>query len=174
MLGFGKSKMAAQIVQTISDHKNQLYRIAYAYTKSEQDALDVIQEMCVKAISKQDQLKESQYIKTWLIKILIREAMDLNRKKGRSLETFEAEMEVISEETPEGIVIEEESHEQLYIAIEKLPPISQEIIKLRYFEEFKLEEIAEITTLPLSTVKTRLYKALSSLKSDLKGGVKYE
>ncbi|MFS7000772.1 sigma factor [Carnobacterium maltaromaticum] len=48
-----------------------MYKTALIYVKNEQDALDVVQETAYKVTMKLDTLKENQYFKTWLIKILI-------------------------------------------------------------------------------------------------------
>ena len=57
----------------------------------------------------------------------------------------------------------------LYSAIDDLSPELKTILILRFFEDMKLDEIAEITSLRLSTVKARLYKALKLLKIDMEG-----
>ena len=52
-----------------------------------------------------------------------------------------------------------------------LDPKLKTVVMLRFFEDMKLEDIAAITGAPLSTVKSRLYKALKLLKVDLQGEV---
>ena len=52
----------------------------------------------------------------------------------------------------------------LYDAIDRLSFQEQTVIKLRYFEDMKLEEIAQATGANLNTVKSRLYKAIRKLK----------
>ena len=60
----------------------------------------------------------------------------------------------------------EDSYKDLDIhyALNQLPTMYREIIILRFFEDLKLEEIAKILQIPLSTVKSRLYHALKLLK----------
>ena len=59
----------------------------------------------------------------------------------------------------------------LYNAVQRLEPKLRTVVILRFFEDMKLEDIASITGDPLSTVKSRLYKALKLLKVDLQEGV---
>ena len=59
----------------------------------------------------------------------------------------------------------------LYNAVQRLEPKLRTVVILRFFEDMKLEDIASITGDPLSTVKSRLYKALTLLKVDLQEGV---
>lgn len=55
----------------------------------------------------------------------------------------------------------------LHQALQQLPIQLQEVIILRYFEDLKIDEVAHILTLPVSTAKSRLYKALKLLKIEL-------
>ena len=55
----------------------------------------------------------------------------------------------------------------LYQALDKLPIKLKTVVLLRFFEDMKLEEIAQITGVNLSTVKSRLYKALKVLKINM-------
>ena len=52
----------------------------------------------------------------------------------------------------------------LYAAIDRLGPKEQVIIRLRFFEDMKLEEISRVTGTNLNTVKSRLYKSLRKLR----------
>lgn len=52
-------------------------------------------------------------------------------------------------------------------ALNKLPLSLKEIVILRFFEDLKLEDVAHVVDIPLSTAKSRLYKALKLLKIDL-------
>jgi RNA polymerase sigma-70 factor (ECF subfamily) len=69
----------------------------------------------------------------------------------------------------------------LHQALDRLPGHYRTVVVLRYFEDLTLDDIAEVTGLPLSTVKTRLYKSLKMLRlelesesdSDEKGGTTY-
>ncbi len=75
---------------------------------------------------------------------------------------------------PENIVQESITRDEimdLYQALEGLNPDMKAIVILRYFEDMKLQEIASILDLNISTVKTRLYSALEKLKLQLKSEV---
>jgi RNA polymerase sigma-70 factor, ECF subfamily len=55
-------------------------------------------------------------------------------------------------------------------SLEQVPAIYREVLLLRFQEELKLEEIAGVLETPISTVKSRLYRGLESLKGLLQGG----
>ncbi len=59
--------------------------------------------------------------------------------------------------------------EALYKEIGKLPQEVQMIIRLRFYEELSLKEIAEVTGLNLNTVKAKLYRGLKTLRVEMEG-----
>ncbi|WP_330634669.1 RNA polymerase sigma factor [Anaerovorax sp. IOR16] len=99
--------------------------------------------------------------------MLVNASLDEIRKNKRILSTDPFEM-------PENIVQESITRDEimdLYQALEGLNPDMKAIVILRYFEDMKLQEIASILDLNISTVKTRLYSALEKLKLQLKSEV---
>ena len=156
-----------QLINFFKENENRIYKFAYGYVKNQEMALDLVHESIVKAIQKRDTLKEEQYLKTWFYRILINECITTLRKNKKI--TF---IDVIKEnECIEQIndFVTKNEYIDLYDAIDELPPKLKTIIMLRYFEDMKLDEIAEITKTNLSTIKSRLYKALEILKIQMKG-----
>lgn len=153
-----KNEAIQVLIEYVRTNEARLYRIAYSYVKDEETALDMVQDAIEKAIKKIYTLKHKEYVKTWFYRILVNRCMDnLKRKSVRQeicLEDY-----LINEEDKEYI--------DIYRSIDKLKPKFRTVIVLRYFENMKLEEIAQITDTNVSTVKTRLYKALKDLKTEL-------
>lgn len=163
----GSYTMHSQLEQLftnyVRDNKNQLYILAFSYVKNEQDALDVVQDSIQKGWMALDTLEEQHQIKSWLYKIVVRTAIDFLRKMKR--------IQVTDEDTL--IYLCEEQHDayrnlDLENALETLPLSLKQIIILRFFEDLKLEDVATIVDIPLSTAKSRLYKALKLLKIEMK------
>lgn len=73
-LAINQDEKAFEYLMNIS--KEGLYRIAFAYAKNEQDALDILQETVYKAYISIYKLKEPKYFKTWISKILINNAIN--------------------------------------------------------------------------------------------------
>jgi RNA polymerase sigma-70 factor (ECF subfamily) len=71
------------------------------------------------------------------------------------------------DQDPLAQLLEYERAEVLVAALATLPLIHREVLTLRFEEELKLEEIAEVAGIPLSTVKSRLLRALASLRERL-------
>ncbi|CAK7078798.1 RNA polymerase subunit sigma-70 [Tissierella sp. P1] len=148
-----------QLEDYIIKNKELFYRLAYSYVKNIDDALDVVQESIYKAFSSIDSLKDFGYIKTWFYRIIVNVSLDLLRKRKREIITDEEF--ILSNDVG---AVDHYTDIDLKKALETLPESYRSIIVLRFFEDLKLEEIAEILDQNINTVKTRLYKALEILR----------
>ena len=99
----------------VEREQEYLYRMAFLYVRQEQDALDVVQESILKAYKSLKTLREPEYFRTWLTKILINTAQDLLRK--RKPEASLAEGPDLP--APEGMSPEERM--DLHWAVAQLP-----------------------------------------------------
>ena len=146
------------LVDHILNGQTDFYRLAVSYVKNRDAALDVVQEAIVKALSKVDTVREPAYLKTWFYRILINEAMNHFRRNRNLVSLEEVMADRAAEPRDPGERLD------LYDAIDRLSFPEQTVVKLRYFEDMKLEEIAQATGANLNTVKSRLYKAIRKLK----------
>ena len=156
------SNSAEQTRQLLTDYivsgQTDFYRLAYSYVKNREAALDVVQESIVRALTKIDSLREPAYLKTWFYRILVNESVNCCRRGKRLVSLEDAGPE---EGAPPP---DHAARLDLYDAIGRLSTAEQTVVRLRFFQDLKLEEIARVTDTNLSTVKTRLYKALAKLK----------
>lgn len=148
----------AVISEILTKDYAMFYRIAFSYVHSEADAQDIVQESAYKAIYHAGKLKNPEYARTWICRIVINEAVSFLRKKKKE-QTEPLENGYASRET--------EDMTDLKAALAKLPEEERLVITLRFFEDMKLEEIALVCDESLSTVKSRLYRTLKKLKLDL-------
>lgn len=144
-------------------HQEYLYKLAYMYTKNEQDALDAVQECAMRAMISMDKLREPQYFKTWITRILIN-SIYRAQQKYRNNSPFEDYNEAAPEQT---LSIEEKT--DLYDAIDLLPPIYKTVVILQYFHGMKIKDIAEVMNIPQGSVKAYLYRAKELLRRQLDG-----
>lgn len=147
-----------KLIDCIQKNEKKMYRIAYSYLKNEEMALDTVQDTVEKAIRKIESLKEEQYLETWLYRILINQSLT-NLKKNKIKEFFRVEETEEVEKLADKV--------DIYQAIDKLNIKLKTVILLRFYEDKKIEEIAQITKTNISTVKSRLYKGLQELKKEL-------
>ena len=107
--------------------------------------MDVVQEAIVKALDKVDTLREPAYLKTWFYRILLNEAMN-HFRRTRDLIPFD---EALNDRP--AVTLDPGERLDLYDAIERLSFPEQTVVKLRFFEDMKLEEIARATGANLNT-----------------------
>ena len=147
-----------QLTDYLVAHQEDFYRLAFSYVKNRDAALDVVQESIVKALAKSDGLRQPEHLKPWFYRILLNESMNHYRRIRRLVPLEDAPPEATREGRDPAERLD------LYDAIERLTPGEQTIIRLRFFEDMKLEEIARATGINLNTVKSRLYKSLRRLR----------
>lgn len=135
------------------------YRYAYSYVRNQEDALDIVQNAVCKALEHYESLKNADAVRSWFYRILTNECLALlNSKKKYTLTEDHTQLEGRYEE--KGYDPPNNLAEQ----IDQLDPDVGQIIRLRYFEELSLKEIADTVEMNLNTVKAKLYRGLKSLK----------
>jgi len=155
----GNSNLEKELVDFIMNNKEDFYRLAYSYVKNQNDAIDILQDSIQKAITSCGNLKNDLSLKAWFYRIVVNTSLDYLRKKKK--------LEVVDEET---IELYSSGKNDVYPNIDlerslaSLPNKYRSIIVLRFFEDLKIEEVAEILQESPSTIKTRLYKALELLR----------
>ncbi|MET3320960.1 UNVERIFIED_ORG: RNA polymerase sigma-70 factor (ECF subfamily) [Peribacillus simplex] len=150
------------IAARITERQENLYRLAFYYVKNKEDALDIVQESIRKALASSSKIKDATSIDSWLYKIIVRTALDVLRKNKK--------LTIADDETIEYLRSGEEDHYRdldLQRAMEGLAIKYKTVVILRFFEDLKLEEIAEVLEENVSTIKTRLYKALQLLRINM-------
>lgn len=143
-----QKKNAKSFVKLMEMNKQDMYKVAKAYLKSNEDIADAISETILVCYEKIETLKEAKYFKTWLIKILINKCNDILRQNKRTC--------YIEEFQEAGSDMENESNIEFNELINFLDEKYRVIIILYYVEGFNIREIGEILELSENTVKTRL------------------
>lgn len=151
------------LIQCITENKENVYRLAYSYVKNSQDALDIVQDSIQKAFSSSGKIKNSTSIKSWFFRIIVNTALDFLRKQKKIQIADDQTLEYYS--PPSNDVYPNIDLER---AMNALPLPYRSVIVLRYFEDLKIEEIAEVLDENISTVKTRLYQGLNKLRETLR------
>ncbi|HJB26805.1 MAG TPA: sigma-70 family RNA polymerase sigma factor [Firmicutes bacterium] len=157
-MGGAENRQYAALIEYLEENQERFYRIAFSYAKNRESALDLVQDAIVRAITNISSLKKQEYLKTWFYRILVNEClMYLRKNKILFLPDLEEQFDLPhSDKRFEDI--------ELYEAVQQLEPELKTVVILRFFEDLKLEDIARITKTNLSTVKSRLYRALKLLR----------
>ena len=146
----------------IAEHQEYLYKMAYLYVRNEETALDVVGATILNAYQSIRSLKEPEYFKTWITRILIRMAQNEQKKI-----VYYSELNNINiSERYRGVSLEEKC--DLNSAIGQLSEKYRTVIYLKYFSEFTIKEIAFVMNAPEGSVKAYLSRAREELKRILK------
>ena len=143
----------------VLEAEQSLYNVAKTILYCESDCEDAVQNAILKAYLKIHTLKKEQFFKTWLTRILINECYSKLRENKRI---------VPYEEYMQEAAAEEEDCSEIYTAIMSLKKNIRITVELYYIEGYSVSEIKDILKIPAGTVKSRLYKGRSLLKSILK------
>ncbi len=131
-----------------------LYRISYAQLTQSCDRDEAVQECLYKAWKKRHQLKDERFMQTWVIRILINECHNIQRKKVRELPL---------NEVPERVA-PKDAHLELHDALFSIDETLRIPIILHYIEGFSIGEISQILRCPQGTVKSRMLRGRQELK----------
>lgn len=141
------------ILALLAHYEETLYRTAYSYLRNEHDALDAMQELAYRTLKKIHQVKESKYVATWLVRVLINICQDMLAKRG-----------VVQEAVIERSYEQQTDFEMLDL-LQQLPVHEQQAIYLKYVEQLTNKDIAQLQSIPEGTVKSRVHHALKKLRT---------
>lgn len=147
----------------ILEYQDTLYRIAKARLNSEEDVCDAVQNTLISAYKSLKNLKNDNYFKTWIIRILINECNDFYARQGKddlSFEVLESHKSLVSKDFTNNFNME-------YL-IEFLSKEEQTILTLYYAEDYNEKEIAKILGIKYATIRTKIKRAKEKIALKLR------
>jgi RNA polymerase sigma-70 factor, ECF subfamily len=162
----------------IEQYQYRLFRYLVYVTSSKERAEDFFQETWIRVLERGHQYDGRYKFEAWLFSIARNLVIDWQRsKKPQSLDLLidpeqDHPLQFADEKdlSPLQQVLASEREENVHASLEKIPAIYREVLVLRFQEELQIEEMAGVLSVPLSTVKSRLYRGLEVLRGVLQGG----
>ncbi len=146
----------------VSRWERRVYNYLLKLVGDREDALDLAQDVFLKAWQALRKLDDVGRFSPWLFRIAHNEAYSLLRRSRPQVEM---------EDQVTGDAVKRLYPAELSLAVQRaldgLTPEQREAVVLKVYEGFKFEEMAEILDIPVSTIKSRLYTALEELKGAL-------
>ena len=131
-------------------------------------AEDLTQETYARAWRKIDTLREASSLRAWLLTIARNEFLQYSRSRKPETTGLDSVPEPVEgKPSPDSAVATAERDQRLHEALCRLDPRLQETVALHYFQDLTLREVAEVLGVPAGTVKSRLNRALESLREEL-------
>ncbi|MBZ5496151.1 MAG: RNA polymerase sigma factor [Acidobacteriia bacterium] len=165
----------AAFSQLYDRYRQRIHSTVYRIILDAAEAQDATQEVFIKLYrSLSDWNPRRARFSTWLYRMAANHAIDCWRSRRRRKESQPAEAsdrEALPEHpigdailTPLGALEKKESVAQIRRCVDDLPELQKKVFLLRYFQDLKLEEIAEMEDCSLGTVKTSLFRATHSVR----------
>jgi len=162
----------------IEQYHFRLFRYLLYVTGNKERAEDFFQETWIRVLERGHQYDGKSKFEVWLFAIARHLVIDWHRsKKPQSLDTLtdperEHPLQLVNENavSPLHQVLGQENEEIVQTSLQKIPAIYREVLVLRFQEELQIDEMAGVLSIPLSTVKSRLYRGLQALRGALQQG----
>lgn len=157
--------------------KDRLHNFLYRYTHDHQDCEDLVQETFLRVYRSRHSYERIAKFSTWMYTIALNLAKSLYKKKKRMTTVTIHKDESDPEDRPmkledSGILQDDSLHEKMCMdhlekALDELSDDFKEVVVLRDVQQLAYDEIAEITDLPMGTVKSRINRGRAQLQDIL-------
>ena len=149
--------------ELMTRHERQIYRLCFRFVKNPEDAMDLTQEVFIKAFEKLTAFRRDARFKTWLYRVAVNHC--LNHVKKNSREFVEVNESIGSVgPSSHNRLLERERRDIVRQLMRNLPPEQKAILELRMNDNLSYEEIAGILGRSVSTIKSSVFFALTKLK----------
>lgn len=157
--------------QLVSRYQKKVTHLVYRYVNNSDTALDLVQDIFFKVFRNLSNFKGQSKFTSWMFRIAVNESVDhLRRQKVRkehSLDHFREHgfdvPDLHDSSNLEAQLENAETKKRIRIVLDSLPENQKSIVVMKIYQDMKFDEIAEILSVPVSTVKSRLYKAFNNL-----------
>jgi len=157
-------------VELMRQNEDALYHMAWSMLRKEEDVADAMQEAIFKAYRSIASLREPQFFRTWIFRILINECNTLLRGRSRTVTVAEFPVTASRGNDYDGVDMRD--------AVDRLEQKQRVVVILHYFEDMSISQVAQTLELTESAVKTRLMRARAALMKKFqihsKGSMNYE
>ena len=166
---------AGKMEEIFQQHHGLVFRAAYRVTGNAADAEDVLQTVFLRVVRRSDAIGDVAEVESYLYRAAVNASLDLvrSRKKGPSVPLEDAAPNTISDtrQSPDKSFAGGEIRSWLRSAVAKLSPTAAEAFVLRFFEDKKNTEIAEILGTTPATVAVTLHRTRERLEREYRAEV---
>lgn len=169
----------ARFEEIVNLFRDRVHRMAWRMAHDGEDALDITQEVFLRAFHALGSWHGRARFSTWLHRIVINASIDFMRKRSRqqrsteSIEAMEPERRAAIEarhaphDQPRRLAYAGELRREILAAVQRLPRRQRECFLLRYYHESSIREVAAVLKISQGAVKRHLHRAARRLRTDL-------
>ena len=144
-------------------YERQIYRVCYRFVDNRDDAMDLAQEVFIKAFEHLPTFRRESSLKTWLYRIAMNHCINHVKKRAREFVEVSETTGSINPSVHSDME-NREQRDQFRRLVKKLPPKQRAILEMRIHEQFSYEEIARMSGRSISTIKASVFFALEKLR----------
>ncbi|MGI6717770.1 MAG: RNA polymerase sigma factor [Bacteroidales bacterium] len=156
----GNTSAFDYFVQTYQD---MAFTVAYRICNNQHDAEDITQESFIKAYQNLRDFRCNSKFSSWLYKIVYNTAISFVKRNNRQTENLSKDIENKGIE-PEKYLFRNEQEKLVNTILEQMPNTEALLLTLYYLEDTSIKDIADITSLKVSNVKVKLFRARKNFK----------
>ncbi len=162
--------------ELIIRYQKRVSSLVYRYVEDRDCASDLVQDIFLKIYTNIKRFKGDASFSTWLFRIAVNDCIDYKRRLKVRRETsldaitekgFDPRDDRQDAQIEMGLLTRIEN-KRIRSLVDQLDPDQKMILVMKVYEEMTFEDIARVMGAPLSTIKSRLYKALDNLGKDLR------
>jgi RNA polymerase sigma-70 factor (ECF subfamily) len=164
--------------ELVSRYQDKVFTVIYGQIGAREDALDLTQDVFIKAHGAIGRFREDAVFYTWLYRIAVNACIDYLRRRKRTQEPFSLDGEVLAEcgyepvdespfTDPERVLENNELRARLRSAIDSLSAPLRAAVLMHDVEGLSQKEIADLLRCPLGTVKSRIQRGRMELREKL-------
>lgn len=148
-------------IQLCREIEPEMYGMARSILSRDEDCADAMQEATLKAYQSIRKLRQPEFFKTWMLRILINECRKLQRKQKNVVKANDTvDMLECSSSSTQYDKIE------LHEAVERLDDSLQAVISLYYFQDIPIRQIADLLNISETAVKSPVVRIYSTARND--------
>ena len=151
-----------QFNQVVFDYSQILFKVAFSYTKSIADSEDIVQEVFMKLYRARKVFENDEHIKNWLIRVTINQSINENKRKQKELLIGDEYINNLPDTSDA-----DKKNEEIRECVMSLKDNYKNVIILFYYDEYSINEIANILKISNNNVKVILNRARKKLKDEI-------
>lgn len=161
----GDKKAFDKLIET---NKQRLFLFGMSFFKNKQDAQDFVQEVFIKAFTKLEQFHGESLFSTWISRIAYNMALNTISRRHEELSMVDESLIIDKNLQPEELQLQRATIEAVNEAVAGLPVPYALCIQMYFYYDIPYLQIANITDLPINTIKSHIFRAKQILKEKLK------
>ena len=168
LINLARRGQAEAFGELVRIHQTSIFNVCYRMTGERREAEDLAQEAFIRAYERIGTFDVERPFGPWMRRVAANVCLNhLSAQKPEEAE-FDDEREVVNAPSKEASREVQEEAEQIRMALASLPSHYRAVIELRHYQELSYDEIAAAMKIPLSDVKSHLFRARKLLAEKLK------